>query len=85
MSAVDVPSFATRHLSLLDNELRAEIHETQLLTETHAPTVLQRAGLAILNLSVSSQRTGLGGKTLLELGKLSLRSAVREPRYLLGN
>lgn len=68
MKATDISSFATSQLSLLNNELQAELAETQLLTSTHAPTVLQRAGLALLNLSVSSQRTGLGGKTLLELG-----------------
>lgn len=68
MGVIDVSAFATRQLSLLDGELRAELAETQLLTSTHAPTVLQRAGLAILNLTVSSQRTGFGGKTLLEIG-----------------
>lgn len=67
MSKIDVSSFATQQLSLLDKELKAELAETQLLTSTHAPTTLQRAGLAVLNLNVSSQRTGLGGKTLLEL------------------
>ncbi|KAI7091471.1 DNA helicase [Hortaea werneckii] len=68
MKATDVSSFATNQLSLLNNELQAELAETQLLTSTHAPVVLQRAGLALLNLAVNSQRTGLGGKTLLELG-----------------
>jgi DNA polymerase alpha-associated DNA helicase A len=67
MKPTDIPSFATSQLSLLDNELQAELAETQLLTSTHAPTVLQRAGLALLNLTISSQRTGFGGKTLLEL------------------
>ncbi|RMX99611.1 hypothetical protein D0868_09450, partial [Hortaea werneckii] len=68
MIATDISSFATNQLSLLNNELQAELAETQLLTSTHAPVVLQRAGLALLNLAVNSQRTGLGGKTLLELG-----------------
>ncbi|RMX80651.1 hypothetical protein D0868_16118, partial [Hortaea werneckii] len=68
MKATDISSFATNQLSLLNNELQAELAETQLLTSTHAPVVLQRAGLALLNLAVNSQRTGLGGKTLLELG-----------------
>lgn len=68
MKATDIPSFATSQLSLLDSELQAELEETQLLTATHAPTTLQRAGLAVLNLTLSSQRTGFGGKTLLELG-----------------
>ncbi|KAF2774113.1 P-loop containing nucleoside triphosphate hydrolase protein [Teratosphaeria nubilosa] len=68
MKATDIASFATSQLSLLDKELEAEVEETQLLSSTHAPIVLQRAGLALLNLAVSSQRTGIGGKTLLELG-----------------
>lgn len=67
MEGTDVSQFATSQLSLLDRELQAELVETQLLTATHAPTTLQRAGLAVLNLHVSSQRTGFGGKTLLEL------------------
>ena len=64
----DIASFATSQLSLLEKEREAEVEETQLLTSTHAPVTLQRAGLALLNLIVSSQRTGFGGKTLLELG-----------------
>ena len=68
MHAIDVSAFATQQLSFLDSELQAVVAETQLLTSTYAPTVLQRAGLAILNLTVSSQRTGFGGRTLLELG-----------------
>ncbi|KAK5130420.1 hypothetical protein LTR08_002118 [Meristemomyces frigidus] len=67
MKSTDIASFATSQLSLLNDELQAELAETQLLTSTHAPTVLQRAGLALLNLAVASQRTGFGGKTLLEL------------------
>ncbi|KAK3722529.1 hypothetical protein LTR37_002521 [Vermiconidia calcicola] len=63
----DISTFATSQLSLLDKELQAELAETQLLTATHAPNTLQRAGLALLNLHVSSQRTGLGGKIVLEL------------------
>ncbi|KAK5683365.1 hypothetical protein LTS10_004896 [Elasticomyces elasticus] len=67
MKQTDVSSFATTQLSLLHDELQAELAETTLLSSTHSPTVLQRAGLALLNLTVSSQRTGFGGKTLLEL------------------
>ncbi|KAK5695260.1 hypothetical protein LTR97_008766 [Elasticomyces elasticus] len=67
MKQTDVSSFATSQLSLLNDELQAELAETTLLSSTHSPTVLQRAGLALLNLTVSSQRTGFGGKTLLEL------------------
>lgn len=69
----DIPSFAATQLSLLDAELKAELSETNALLSSHTPTALSRAGLAILNLNVSSIRTGLGGKTVVELG---LDSAV---------
>lgn len=69
----DIPSFAASQLTLLDAELQAELAETNALLSSHTPTALARAGLAILNLNVSSIRTGLGGKTVVELG---LDSAV---------
>jgi DNA polymerase alpha-associated DNA helicase A len=69
----DIASFATAQLALLDAELQAELAETNALLSSHAPAALSRAGLAILNLNVSSIRTGLGGKTVVELG---LDSAV---------
>lgn len=71
--ATDIPSFAASQLTLLDAELQAELIETNALLSSHTPTALSRAGLAILNLNVSSIRTGLGGKTVVELG---LDSAV---------
>ena len=67
MAPVDVPGFAESQLSLLADELAAETASTSLLLASSSPTVLARAGLAIINLSLSSQRTGLGGKTVLEL------------------
>ena len=67
VSSVDIPSFATSQLSLLTAELAAETAFTTTLLSSTSPTSLSRAGLAILNLVVSSQRTGLGGKTVLEL------------------
>lgn len=65
--AVDVSAFASTQLSLLSNELAAETASTSALLSSASPTALSRAGLAILNLVVTSQRTGLGGKTVLEL------------------
>ena len=66
--AVNIPSFATTQLALLDLELQSELSETSSLITTTSPTSLQRAGLAITNLVLNSQRTGLGGKTVVELG-----------------
>ncbi|KAK3904829.1 hypothetical protein C8A05DRAFT_31352, partial [Staphylotrichum tortipilum] len=66
--AVDVPAFAQNQLSLLAAELAAEIAESSALVSLHSPQALQRAGVALTNLTLTSQRTGLGGKTVLELG-----------------
>ncbi|RWA07199.1 hypothetical protein EKO27_g7900 [Xylaria grammica] len=65
--SVDIPAFASTQLALLDAELQSELQETSGLIANTSPTSLQRAGLAITNLVVSSQRTGLGGRTVLEL------------------
>ena len=64
---MDIQAFATRQLELLSTELAAETSANTELLSGNSPTVLKRVGLAVLNLSVSSQRTGLGGKTVLEL------------------
>ncbi|RDW77162.1 DNA-binding protein SMUBP-2 [Coleophoma cylindrospora] len=66
--AVSIPNFATTQLSLLDAELQSELHETSSVLTNSTPTALFRAGLALPNLLLVSQRTGLGGKTVLELG-----------------
>ena len=65
--ALDIPAFASTQLSLLSDELAAETASTSALLSSTSPTALSRAGLAILNLVLASQRTGLGGKTVLEL------------------
>ncbi|KAK1241683.1 hypothetical protein MKX07_007506 [Trichoderma sp. CBMAI-0711] len=75
---MDVPSFAATQLALLEQELQSEIQETSSLISNHSPTGLQRAGLAITNLTISSQRTGLGGKTVLELGPDGATSSTGE-------
>jgi DNA polymerase alpha-associated DNA helicase A len=64
--------FATL-LHLLSLEQAAEIQETTLLLSSTSPTTLARAGLAIVNLTIHSLRTGLGGRSVVELG---LDSAV---------
>ncbi|KAK4659423.1 hypothetical protein QC762_110050 [Podospora pseudocomata] len=66
--AIDIPTFASTQISLLAAELQAEVDETSMLVSLHSPTALQRAGVALTNLAVLSQRTGLGGKTVVEVG-----------------
>ena len=65
--AISIPSFARSQLSLLSAEQAAETAQTALLLSSSSPSALAAAGLAVTNLVVSSQRTGLGGKTVLEL------------------
>ena len=67
LEPVDIPAFASRQLELLETELQSELAENSLLLSSTATPTLQRAGLAILNLTLSAQRTGLGGKTVIEL------------------
>lgn len=64
---VDISVFAGTQLALLAAEQQSEIAEASALISLHAPAALQRAGAALTNLVVSSRRTGLGGKTVLEL------------------
>ena len=65
--SISPQTFATSQLSLLALEQAAETSSTADLLKNASPTSLARAGLAITNLVLSSQRTGLGGKTVLEL------------------
>lgn len=63
-----IPAFAKTQLALLKQEQDSEISDSTSLIAAHSPAALHRAGLAITNLVITSQRTGLGGKTVLELG-----------------
>lgn len=67
LKSVHVPSFCITQLHLLNEELQSELSETSILITGTSPTSLQRAGLAITNLVLISQRTGLGGKAVVEL------------------
>ena len=60
-------SFASTQLSLLEAEQNAETAQQTLLLSSSSPSTLASAGLALTNLVLNSQRTGLGGKTVLEL------------------
>lgn len=66
-------AFFSTLLTLVSLEQDSEIAETSLLLSSTPPSTLARAGLAILNLSVQSLKTGLGGRSVVELG---LDSAV---------
>lgn len=67
LKPVDISQFASTQLALLAAEQQSEIAETSALISLHVPAALQRAGVALTNLNVTAQRTGLGGKTVIEL------------------
>jgi len=60
-------AFFNALLTLVSIEQDTEIAETALLLSSAHPTTLSRAGLAILNLATESVKTGLGGRTVVEL------------------
>jgi DNA polymerase alpha-associated DNA helicase A len=60
---LDAAQFATKHLELLEKERLAEVAEISDAVTSFSPSQLQGRGLALLNLSIRSVRTGLGGKT----------------------
>ncbi|KAL6247809.1 hypothetical protein RBB50_005157 [Rhinocladiella similis] len=66
-------TFFNSLLTLVALEQESEVAETTLLLSSTPPSTLARAGLAILNLSIQSMKTGLGGRFVVEL---ALDSAV---------
>ncbi|KAL9126509.1 MAG: hypothetical protein Q9217_004455 [Psora testacea] len=64
---ISVRTFGSTQLRLLSAEQAAETAQTSTLLSTSSPSTLASAGLALTNLILKSQRTGLGGKTVLEL------------------
>ncbi|KIX05395.1 uncharacterized protein Z518_06267 [Rhinocladiella mackenziei CBS 650.93] len=67
-NALPPSAFFTTLLTLLSLEQDSEIAETTLLLSSAPLSTLSRAGLAILNLSIQSLKTGLGGRSVVELG-----------------
>lgn len=66
---IPAADFATRQIGLIDAEVEAELAETGALLSQSSPAALCRAGLAITNLVEVSQRTGMGGRTVVELAR----------------
>ncbi|KAI9673348.1 MAG: hypothetical protein M1829_004115 [Trizodia sp. TS-e1964] len=64
---IGISDFAKAQISLLDDEQKAELSETAELFSQSSLSNLQKAGVAVINLVVSSQRTGFGGKTVVDL------------------
>jgi DNA polymerase alpha-associated DNA helicase A len=67
MAPTSISAFATKQLELLEAERTAEATASTDLLASHSANALQRAGLAITNLTLAGTRTGPGGKTIVEL------------------
>ncbi|KAL1745678.1 P-loop containing nucleoside triphosphate hydrolase protein [Schizophyllum fasciatum] len=69
-------AFIDRQRQLLAAERREEIERSSLLLSNCGPRLLEKKGLALLNLGVASINIGLGGKTLVELERPSAHHVV---------
>nr|XP_020639747.1 DNA-binding protein SMUBP-2 [Pogona vitticeps] len=65
--ATPVEKFVLRQLELLQEEREAEISEARIWQESISLKELQRRGICLLKLEVTSQKTGLYGRLLLTL------------------
>jgi hypothetical protein len=61
-AALDGAKFASNQLELLEKERLSEVAEVSDAITLYSPSQLQARGHALLNLTISSVRTGLGGK-----------------------
>ncbi|KAL0062562.1 hypothetical protein AAF712_010601 [Marasmius tenuissimus] len=68
MSSSELSAFISRQRHLLALERAADLDRSRLLLTKCPPKQLERNGLALLGLTVSSVEVGLGGKVLVELG-----------------
>lgn len=66
-TAMDIAAFAVSQLALIALEKNADIVQQASLTSQLPPAALVRHGLALTNLVPAGQRTGFGGRTLLDL------------------
>lgn len=64
---MDIAAFAAAQLALLAREKAADTTQQAALTSQLPPAALVRHGLALTNLVPAGQRTGFGGRTLLDL------------------
>ncbi|KAJ2958002.1 hypothetical protein NQZ79_g6351 [Umbelopsis isabellina] len=60
-------SFIDSQIELVAKERKLEVEDTARLLSACSPAQLQKRGVALVALRVASMRTGMGGKSLLEL------------------
>ncbi|GAN10114.1 DNA helicase protein [Mucor ambiguus] len=59
--------FIAHQIQLVETERKIDVEDTQRLLSAYAPIQLQRRGVALVGLKVTGMRTGLGGKSLIDL------------------
>lgn len=60
--SADISVFFDRHLHLLQEERDAEIEQNAVLLSNCSPKLLEKRGLAVLNLMVMNIQVGMGGR-----------------------
>ncbi|KAJ3108830.1 hypothetical protein HDU97_010102 [Phlyctochytrium planicorne] len=65
-SIASIESFVQIQKELVNLELDYETEETIEMLKSYSPVQLQRKGVALLNLTITGMRSGLGGNTLLD-------------------
>ncbi|KAL0096521.1 hypothetical protein J3Q64DRAFT_1692963 [Phycomyces blakesleeanus] len=71
--------FIDHQISLIQQEKTIDVEETSKLLSTYTPLQLQKRGLALIGLKVTGMRTGLGGKSLIDL---ELANPIKLPPVL---
>ncbi|CEG64601.1 hypothetical protein RMATCC62417_01544 [Rhizopus microsporus] len=59
--------FIAHQRELIEIERKVDVEETIKLLSSYAPIQLQRRGIALVGLKITGMRTGLGGKSLIDL------------------
>lgn len=73
-----ISAFIDKQITLLQQEREIEVEESNLLLSNCAPKLLEKKGLALLNLSVASVQVGLGGRRCV---KHALQEAIVDNYY----
>lgn len=79
MPKVSLENLTNGFLNAIKDERNVDVNETNDLLATLPPKKLAAHGLAVLNLVISNTRTGLGGRTVVELEQdKSTSSSIEE-------
>lgn len=78
---MDVDAFCNAQIAFVESERKLEAEETQAAASTFSRKELERRGHAVLNLELAGQRTGLGGKTLVELERSKVRVSAADVKF----